>query len=626
MKDLLQYFILIPLLGFFISLLVPRRNPRVKEAVLSWIVFLTTSIHFALVVLFVAFWLLDKHPALDAKHMVIFKNDSFEIFIDYYFDKITAVYALIGSLLTFLVAIFSRYYLHREEGFKRFFNLLLLFFLGYNIIVFSGNFETLFVGWELLGLASFLLIAFYRDRFLPVKNAFKVISLYRLSDICLLLGMWFSHQVWHRNIAFNIFNDTAAVTGHLQHDYLYCVLLSLLLIIASAIKSAQFPFSSWLPRAMEGPTTSSAIFYGSLSTHIGVFVLLRTYPFWEGLLIIKILIIAGGFVTALIASGISRVQSSVKAQIAYSSITQVGLMFVEIALGWHNLALVHFMGNAFLRTYQLLVSPSVLSYRIHNQFYTFDPQKQKSKTPFMPRLRNTLYVLSTREWNLDAFLFRVFWYPFKWAGNKLGFLVKRPSLIILGVIYALGLCYYLFEVEISKDLAVYVPVLFSVLALLILLKAFTERGNAKRAWIMVFSSQLFTVLSILLNEAVDANEMLIYFSGTTVAAMAGFVCLNEMQGHVKNIELDRFHGYVREHPKLGLVFLLSCLGVLGFPITPTFIGIDLLFSHIDKGQYVLLICTGTSLALVELSVIRIYLRIFMGQPAKKDHAMAYRSS
>jgi NADH-quinone oxidoreductase subunit L len=111
------------------------------------------------------------------------------------------------------VAIFSRYYLHREEGFKRFFNTMLLFYAGYNIIIFSGNFETLFIGWEFLGISSFLLIAFYRDRYLPVKNGLKVISVYRLSDICLLLAMWLSHHLWHSNIPFATFNDTALVSN-----------------------------------------------------------------------------------------------------------------------------------------------------------------------------------------------------------------------------------------------------------------------------------------------------------------------------------------------------------------------------------------------------------------------------
>src|SRR6185436_18936090 len=114
-----------------------------------------------------------------------------------------------------------------------------------------------------------------------------------------------------------------------------------------------------------------------------------------------------GLVTSLIAASIARVQSTVKTQIAYSSITQIGLIFIEVALGFHTLALIHFAGNAFLRTYQLLVSPSVLSYQIHDMFFNFSPKK-KENVPFQ-KIQNAIYVLSIKEWNLDWLMYRFMW-------------------------------------------------------------------------------------------------------------------------------------------------------------------------------------------------------------------------
>ena len=149
-----------------------------------------------------------------------------------------------------------------------------------------------------------------------------------------------------------------------EHD-IYIQAIPFLFLLAALVKSAQFPFSSMLPRAMEGPATSSAIFYGSLSVHMGVFLLLRTFPLWDNLLVFKVVVIIFGMITSLFATLIARVQSSVKTQIAYSSIAQIGIIFIEVALGFHTLAIFHFAGNAFLRTYQLLVSPAVLSYLIH---------------------------------------------------------------------------------------------------------------------------------------------------------------------------------------------------------------------------------------------------------------------
>ncbi|MBL0134718.1 MAG: hypothetical protein IPP79_12295 [Chitinophagaceae bacterium] len=147
-----------------------------------------------------------------------------------------------------------------------------LFFLGYNLIIFSGNYESLFIGWEFIGIASFLLISFYRDRYLPVRNSIKVISIYRLGDIALILAMWMSHHIWHENIVFAKFNDPSLLSSHLSEHYPSALFIMFMVVLAAMIKSGQFPFSSWLPRAMEGPTTSSGLFYGALSSH-------RCFPF-----------------------------------------------------------------------------------------------------------------------------------------------------------------------------------------------------------------------------------------------------------------------------------------------------------------------------------------------------------
>lgn len=624
MSQLLQLFIWIPFLGFLISMFI---RPK-KESILFGVAISTVGIHLTGILILIVFWLIDNYPTLNIKHIVLFKTEDIEIFIDFYFDKITAVFAVVGSILTFLVTIFSRYYLHREEGFKRFFNTILLFFLGYNLVIFSGNFETLFIGWEILGVCSFLLIAFYRDRYLPVRNGLKVLSIYRLGDICLILAMWMSHHLWHANITFVEINDLKLVAEHLQEHKWTGFFIALMIIIAAGAKSAQLPFSSWLPRAMEGPTTSSAIFYGSLSVHLGVFLLLRTFPYWESIAIIKALVISKGIFTCLIATSIAKVQSSVKTQIAYSSIAQIGLIFIEVALGFHNIALLHFAGNAFLRAYQLLVSPSVLGYLIHNMFFNFVPKKQnEGNSIFFSKIKNSFYILSLKEWNLDFLLHRFSWHPFKWAGKKLDFLKSKTAIVLLITIFLLGLFCNLFQENIPLDLFDFLPFLFSFIALMLILKAFAEKGDAIWAWIFVISGQLFITLSIaLLNENFGHNHIFIYLSGSVVSAIVGIICLKKIKSLDNNIDLDQFHGYTYDQPILGFIFLLSCLGMIGLPFTPTFIGIDLLFSHIHKHEELLIIFTSLSFVFMELSILRIYARIFLGQHKKANHAIAYRSS
>ncbi len=620
---LLQFFILIPLAGFLISMCIRRKN----EKALSAITITTITIHLAGIILFSVFWFLNGHPTLNIKHIVLFETDNIEIFINFYFDKITAVFGLTGSIISFLVAIFSKTYLHREEGYKRYFTTILLFFLSYNIVVFSGNFETFFIGWEFLGVCSFLLIAFYRDRYLPVKNSLKVISIYRLADVCLILAMWMSHHLWNENITFVKLNDLKLVEEHLLEHNWYGVFIALMIIIAASAKAAQLPFSSWLPRAMEGPTTSSSVFYGSLSVHLGVFLLLRTYPYWESLATIKTLIILTGISTSIIASAIARVQSTVKTQIAYSSVTQIGLMFVEVALGYHHIALIHFTGNAFLRTYQLLVSPSVLSYSTHDMFFNFVPAKSSSSSTLSSKILNSFYLLSVKEWNLDFLLKLFLWDPFKWVGRKLSFLPKKSSVITLTLVFLGGLYTYYFQENIPAGIYEFLPHVFSLTGLLLFMKAFAFRGDAIVSWLFIVGGQLFFTLSIaLLNENLGHNHMALYLSGAIASSIVGYFCLRKIKSIDNNINLNQFHGYTYEQPKIGFIFLISCLAFIGLPFTPTFIGIDLLFSHIHKHEELLIISTSLSFLLIELAVLRIYARIFLGQHKKAYHPIAFKST
>lgn len=623
MEQLLQYFIILPLAGFLATLLIPRRY----ETALASVVIGVTGIQLAALVLFTGYWLSNLSPVLDIRHLTFYKEDNIDIFLNLFFDRVTAAFAVVGSLIIFLVAIFSRYYLHRDSGYKRFFNTLMLFYFAYSLLIFSGNFETLFIGWEFLGITSFLLIIFYRDRYLPVKNGLKTISIYRLSDICLILALWMSHHLWHENITFVKLGDAGLVAKHISEHYYYVLFIALMLVIAAAIKSAQVPFSSWLPRAMEGPTTSSAIFYGSLAVHLGVFILLRTYPYWQTLVPVKILIIVMGSGTAVIGSMIARVQSSVKTQVAYGSVSQIGIMFIEVALGWHVLALVHFAGNAFLRTYQLLVSPSVLGYLIHDQFFNYMPKFYRRKNPFISKLNNTLYLLSIREWNMDMFHFRFLWMPMKKTGRKMNHLFRKITVPVLAAIFIAGLVCFLNEESIPRKLDEVLHLFFALIGMVMVLSSFAERKSALRAWLLIIASQFYIILSIaLLNDKYEYAEIFLYSTGLIIAAVIGTACLLKMKTAEKNISLNAFQGHIYEYPVIAFVFLIACLAFVGLPFTPTFIGVDLMFSHIHKHEYLLIIMTSISFLFIEISALRIYARVFLGQHQKNYHPIAFRSS
>jgi len=622
MNRLLEFFILLPLIGFAISLVLPARNERL----ISRVAFGTAGAHMAMFQFFFWYWLFHGMPVLQVRELSLYRSVSYEFVLYFYFDKVTAVYLFVGSILTFMVTLYSRYYLHREAGYKRFFNTVLFFYLGYNLILFSGNLETLFVGWEALGISSFLLIAFYRDRYLPVKNAVKVYSIYRIGDVGLLLATWLSHHLFHESITFLKLSNYELVHEHLQTHSWVGIFISMMFLVAAAAKSAQLPFSTWLPRAMEGPTPSSAIFYGSLSVHMGVFLLLRTFPFWEHQLSVRIVIVLLGLVTSLLATSVARVQSSIKSQVAYSSIAQIGLIFVEIALGWHYLALLHFAGNAFLRTYQLLVSPSVVSYQIREQFYHFVPRQPTLEDTLPKRLEYSIYILSIREWNLDNFLYHYLWRPVKWVGNRLNFLETRNVMYFLLPLFMAGITLSYVQAYLSAELRKGMVVFFLFLALVMVIKAFTERIHARMSWILVVFTHFFVALGLSFNESVGVEDIVMYLGGISVFGLVGLVTLTRLKRIEGGVDLERFHGHAYRHPRFALVFLLSALAVTGFPITSSFIGEDLMFNHIHENQVMVAVLTSLNFIIDGLATVRIYSRVFLGPHSKSVYEMAYRSS
>ncbi|BBJ23170.1 hypothetical protein W01_10970 [Candidatus Nitrotoga sp. AM1P] len=461
---------------------------------------------------------------------------------------------------------------------------------------------------------------------MPIKNALKVFTVFRIADMSLLIVMWMNHYLWRKNINFSELTDKQFISEHLQNHPLLGVLISLMILLAAAVKSGQLPFSSWVPRAMEGPTPSSAIFYGSLSVHLGAFLLLRTFPLWEHLTSIVITVIFLGLSTSIIATGIARVQSSVKTQIAYSSIAQIGLIFIEIALGFHALALIHFAGNAFLRTYQLLVSPSVVSYMIREQFYNFIPRHYVDRNSVLKKIEYSIYLLCLKEFNLDSFVYRFLWNPLKWCGRKLNFFSGKEVFIFFIVTYLTGLICLFNEELIPKEAYTYLPEFFAFIGLLMLLKSFAERKNALLSWVLVIVMHLYRPLAISLNGDIKTNEIILYLSGVIISGVLGYACLNELKSHEHKITLDQFQGHSYEHPKLAFIFLLACLGLMAFPMTPTFIGVELIFTHIHEDQAGLVFLAALSYVISGLSLIRIYARIFLGPHIKTYHAHPSRSS
>jgi NAD(P)H-quinone oxidoreductase subunit 5 len=280
------------------------------------------------------------------------------IAIEFVVDRLSLAFAVLSTAIAGVVSAFSNRYLHRESGYNRYFVLLAMFVTGMLLVALAGNVAVLFIGWELVGLSSALLVAFFHERPAAVSNAFRVLSVYRISDAAMLsAAVLLRHVAGSDNVSLLFGGGRDAATGLTGTN---ATIIAILLIVAVAGKSALLPFSSWLPRAMEGPTPSSAVYYGSLSIHAGCFLLLRAAPLLEQAPAARFLAGALGAATALFAGTTTRVQSDVKSSLAYASLTQVGLIVVEIALGWYTIAFVHLAGHACFRLFQFLSAPNVL--------------------------------------------------------------------------------------------------------------------------------------------------------------------------------------------------------------------------------------------------------------------------
>lgn len=280
--------------------------------------------------------------------------------IKFVFDRLSVPFAILSFVLSGTIGAFASRYMHRERGFNRFFVLYSIFVLGMVITALAGTIETLFSDWELVGLSSALLVAFFQERPAPSRNGLWVWIIYRVSDAALLLAAVVMHHLSGEGDFHKLLG-----TGPWPYEYStvassQALVVGLLLLVAAAGKSALVPFSGWLPRAMEGPTPSSAVFYGALSVHLGAFLLLRVSPLLDLSPLLCAAVVALGLTTAVFAYLAGSVQTDIKSALSFASLSQVGIIVAEIGVGFRYLALFHLLGHACLRTLQFVRAPTLL--------------------------------------------------------------------------------------------------------------------------------------------------------------------------------------------------------------------------------------------------------------------------
>ncbi|MES2522118.1 MAG: proton-conducting transporter membrane subunit [Gemmatimonadota bacterium] len=306
-------------------------------------------------------------------------------------DGIALVFSLLAATLTALVARFSRTYLHKEAGFARFYVLLGMFAAGAQLVAFAGALDLFFAGWELIGISSALFIGFFHERDEPVRSSVRAFATYRLCDAGLLIAMVTTHELLGSTL-FSALNNAGSLPA------IESAAVAALFLLSAMGKSAQLPFSGWLPRAMEGPTPSSALFYGSVSIHAGLYLMLRVSPALDVAPAVAALGVVVGVSTALYAAAVARVHTDAKGALAHATLSQIGLILAEISLGLTTLALVHLVCHALLRAYQYLRAPNMI-HDVHQHGHVEHGPSLLER--FAPRLAARVYAAGVHRLRLD---------------------------------------------------------------------------------------------------------------------------------------------------------------------------------------------------------------------------------
>ncbi len=280
-----------------------------------------------------------------------------------YVDAITMVMLPVVTIVALMVLVYSTGYMHGEPRYGWYFAVLSLFVAAMLTLVLSGNLIQLYLAWEGVGLASYLLIGFYWERQSAAEAAKKAFITTRIGDVGLLIGIIL---LWRATGTFDIQEIiAAATTGQIDETYLT---VAMIFLFGGAIgKSAQFPLHVWLPDAMEGPTPVSALIHAATMVVAGVYLVARFSPVYAEVLIARDVILYIGLLTAFMAATQGLVANDIKRVLAYSTVSQLGFMFVALGVGAVGAAMFHLFTHAFFKALLFLGSGSVIHATHHQE-------------------------------------------------------------------------------------------------------------------------------------------------------------------------------------------------------------------------------------------------------------------
>jgi NADH-quinone oxidoreductase subunit L len=361
----------LPLLGFFINGLVGlfSKGYREQKSLIGILANLAVFVPFLTVVyLFLNFS--TETGAIQVKLFTWIQAGDFSVDIAYQFDQLSLIMALVVTGVGSLIHLYSIGYMYDDPGYWKFFAYLNLFIFAMLNLILADNLLLLFLGWEGVGLCSYLLIGFWYRDMLKSDAAKKAFIYNRVGDFAFLIAIFMIFEATG-SLKFDIvLANLDAFTG----DALFWV--ALLMFIGATGKSAQIPLFVWLPDAMAGPTSVSALIHAATMVTSGIYLITRMSPLYvltpETMMIIAII----GALTAIVAATIALTQYDIKGVLAYSTVSQLGFMFLALGAGAYTAALFHVVTHAFFKACLFLGSGSVIHamHHVEHKLHDKDPK------------------------------------------------------------------------------------------------------------------------------------------------------------------------------------------------------------------------------------------------------------
>ncbi len=356
MEILILGVLIIP---FLTSLLLKVAGKYINELLTNFVTLNASLLSVAVSLFLFGYIFLDKFKPLKLELFEWFPDP--QIVFEFYLDGLSGVMMLLICTLSLVIQLFSTSYMSKDEKYTKYFEYFNFFVFSMLLLVLSGNFLVMFFGWELVGLSSYLLISFWSEKKSASKAGNKAFILNRIGDFGFLIGLMMILNY------FETFNFLSIFENILKTRPENLDLMILFLLLGAFGKSAQFPLFSWLPDAMEGPTPASALIHAATMVTAGVFMLVRISPLLQFSEIGSITIISLGLLTALISAFAAINQDDIKKVLAYSTISQLGFMFIAIGAGAYVAAIFHLVTHAFFKALLFLGAGAVIHEMHHEQ-------------------------------------------------------------------------------------------------------------------------------------------------------------------------------------------------------------------------------------------------------------------